>query len=712
MKKIISLILILAILLSNISLLYADTEESNTKIDLKKAIEIAKGSFDLLTEGYDFNQSYYESQENNKQWNLNWTNGNEYINISVDADTGDITNMNRWNSIYKAPAKLPKYKREEACVISEALIKRLHPQKYMELELIEPSTLEGYYDYDGYYFQYVRQVNGVPFIGDGADVRIDKNTLELKNYNFTWHKDALPKASEILSLEEAKKFFYETNCLELSYFIKYDSKTQNDKAVLVYSLKEGNRPIDALTGEPLKSLYNSYNMALGGGGDAAKSMEVKEILTPEEIKITEESTQYIEKDEAIKIAESIMKYNKKQILTHSSLYSYDNGKKAQWNFSWDYNDPKENEYSYTSITIDALTGEIKNFYRGDSALDKLSKETPKYSKEQSKELGETFLKKVAKDKFKETEYKPSNNKYENIENLTSYQFSFIRKINGIPCPGNSLNVTVNCHTGDIISYYNNWSEIEFPKAINIISLKDAGTALFKNADFGLKYITHYDNELPYPKNLTIRLVYSFNDFSGMLDPVTGLALNYNAEMLKEKETLFNDIQGHWAEIYILDLVDAGIIEIDSNEFSPDSAIKQKEFIKILVNALEPYSYPIIPITKNSEDIDKEYDTYYKQAVAKNIIKENEININEEVHRIDGARMLVNAMEIGYLAGKAEIFKTDYIDKNDYEDELIGYVAIVTGLDIMTGKNGYFLPKKSLTKAETAAAIVKYLKIER
>ncbi|MCK9216418.1 MAG: S-layer homology domain-containing protein [Firmicutes bacterium] len=712
MKKIISLLLVIVFLSIHILPTFADNT-TNIKIDLKKAIEIAKKSFDLDTVDYDFNQSYNESDDGQKQWNLSWNSKktNTNINVSVDADTGDISSMYRWDPVYAEPPKIAMYSREEALKASKEILYRLQPEKSNEMKLLEPSLLNNYgYDYDSYSFQYIRLIDGIPFKENGVNIGIDKNSLELKNYNFNWYKGVIPASAKAISIEDGKNAFNEKNALELSYIIRYDNKLKKDKAILVYCLKGGNRPIDAFTGEIIKNLYYGVNdMGAGAGGGTIMNSK-QESLTPEEIKATEDITDYISKEEALEIGEKYCLINKNQSLTYASLYSYDNGKNARWNLNWNYNDSKNEEYAYSSISIDAVTGEVLDFYKSDSNLDKLSQGKPKYSKEQCKILAESFLKEIASEKFKQTEYNTEDPDYE-IDNPKSYQFSYTRKVNGIICQGNSLRVTVNNFTGNIMNYYNNWANIEFPKIENILSLEEAYDNLYNNVDFGLRYIMHYNYEFKSAKS-TVRLVYAFEQFSGMLDPYTGLVLDYDGEIIKDKnENGFIDIEGHWAEDDILALIEAGILKADSEIFSPNLNIKQKDFISILIKSLQPY-YPIIPLSLDNESTDEEYEEYYKQAILRKIIKESEKDLEAQVSRIEAAKMIINAMGLGFLASKQEIFCVKYADDNMITDELKGYAAIVTGLEIMKGNSGYFYPDKSLTRAEAASLVLKYLKVEK
>lgn len=85
--------------------------QADTKISLKQAIEIAKEKLDISNSGYDFNSNYYE-YNNKKFWNLMWSSSTKGdISVTIDADTGEITNYYSWSPIAQEQPKIPKYTR-------------------------------------------------------------------------------------------------------------------------------------------------------------------------------------------------------------------------------------------------------------------------------------------------------------------------------------------------------------------------------------------------------------------------------------------------------------------------------------------------------------------------------------------------------------------------------------------------------------------------
>lgn len=713
MKKIISIVLVITLIFGTVSVVFAGTTQANGKISLEKAIEIAREAFNFNTEGFDFNQSYYENMEGIKQWQLNWNsrnNGNS-ISIAIDADTGDILNMYQWKDEFSTTKKLAKYSEEEALKMAETIIKKLQPERFKEMELVENNNYNYRYIYDSnsYNFYFIRKVDNIKFQGDGVNISINKNTLEVNSYTFNWSKVAFPDVSKAISLEEAKKIFKEKNGIELAYIFKYDQKTKKNTAKLVYTLKNGNRPIDAITGEVINQVfYPLYDAAASGEVQVAKEAVV---LTPEEMKEVENNNKYLKKEEAIEIAKKYVKIDEKHKMEAASLYPNYNSEGAIWNFSWSYNIPDKKEYSYINISLDAATGEVINLSNYNSNQDVADNSVPKYNFEKSKELAESFLNAIVPEKFAQSEYRPDPYENNMVDKPILYNFKYVRMVNGIACPGNYLIVTVNTYTGDITSFYSVWTDIEFPKADNPLTLEEAYEALFKNAEFSLSYVNYYDYRLKYPYNKIIRLVYSFDSFSGLFDPKTGELLDYNGDVIKDIEDyVFEDIKGHWAENDIMKLLEAGIIGAASKAFAPDQNIKQKDFIKMLINSLQP-NYRILPYDTGSSE--EEYDDYYKQAISRKIITEKEKNPDSEITRVQAAKMFIKAMNLGYLADKSDIFALNYKDNEAISKEMRGYVAIISGLNIMSGKEGgIFAPEDKLTRAETAATLVRFLEVDR
>ena len=92
-------------------------------------------------------------------------------------------------------------------------------------------------------------------------------------------------------------------------------------------------------------------------------------------------------------------------------------------------------------------------------------------------------------------------------------YNFIRVVNGILFTGNNMNISIDRETGDVRSFYFNWSDNEFPQKAGLITKEVAASQYFKGNEAKLFYFqkSTYDSKTgaqimdPIPK-----LVYSFS----------------------------------------------------------------------------------------------------------------------------------------------------------------------------------------------------------
>lgn len=81
--------------------------------------------------------------------------------------------------------------------------------------------------------------------------------------------------------------------------------------------------------------------------------------------------------------------------------------------------------------------------------------------------------------------------------------------------------------------------------------------------------------------------------------------------------------------------------------------------------------------------------------------DNKLSQQEQKAYIESASLQVSA-----------IYTINFKDSDKVDPTFKGYIAIATGLNIMSGNNGYIYPQNDLTRAETASMLVKYLTVER
>lgn len=709
MKKIISFMLTLMFLLSLAPSLGVKALD---KTDLQKAIEHSKAVFGIPDSGYDFNYSYNENQNSRKTYDLNWTQkggGNSSIRVSMDADTGSILSMNRWDGNDSSSIKIPKYSKERAREAAENFIKKIQPVEFSQTKFSDRNA-DGYspkYVTYGntYEFNYIRYYKNIPYDNNKITISLDKNTLKIMNYSFNWDKDALPDPSKAISLDAAKKIYTDKLGIELTCTLVYTKDNPNKpKPILVYSYKNGSFPIDALTGEVIFGNSGRGPYFDAEGATSLKASAVKPKLSPEELKSIESSKKYITVEKATEAVKQYVAIGNEYALKSSNLYTDNTESSSSWYLNWEYNDQSKGINGYINATVNAVTGDVSSFSIGGNYYDPAKDAVKKYTKTEGKNLAEAFLNKMQPDKFKMSEYREYL--YSTVQDDKSpvYNYSYVQKQNGITCPSNNMSISVNAYTGQIMSYNANWSDIAVPSAEGIISLESAVEKFYSTINYSLRYEKIFDYSSGYDKS-TVKLVYDFDNTSSMIDAKTGQPLDYSGAPLSNKtKKNFTDLKGTKYENDINILIDLGIIDTDGGKYLPNANIKQKDFIKMLVKSLSNSYYDV-------NSIDNDYNSYYLTAIQKKILTQAEKKPESYVTREAASKYIIRALNVGFVAGIDGIYKPLGSDASSISKGYTGYVTLSEGLRILNTENGKFNPKAFVKKGEGANIIVNSLKVD-
>lgn len=681
------------------------------KITLKQAIEIAKSTLNLNTEGYVLNSSYVENQEGFNLWSLNWSdnkNNNENINVSVDADQGDIVSISWWTPYEQPTSKLPKYSKTDAQSAAEKWAVLLQGDRFKNTKLKEDVNKDYYRYSDVYSFEYVRVQNGVNVTPNNITVQIDKNTLKLRYFNVAWDKSQLADKAKAFNVDKAKEVFKNKLGLELTYNLIYGDSNTVPKAVLAYTLKNGSYPIDAVTGDLLNSnIMIPYMMDAAKTESAAAPTSV--VITKEEQAELDKTSKYISKEDAEKVVRQFLTIDNDLKLQGANLYPGYNGVNATWNLQWGYTAKDSSTYKYLNVQVDAVSKELIGLYTSNSNNN--NKDKTAITKEDAKKLAETFLSKVQPDKFKKSLSKEASaDVYKLIMpvNQDIYSFNYVRTENGIPCPANSMNINIDKYTGQITSFSSSWnSSIVFPVPTNVVSLDKAYDTLFSKLTFDMQYVYHYPNKNDY-NSKELKLAYILENNNVMIDAKSGQMLDYDGTPLKSAETLqYTDIKGNKAESAINTLVDMGILTPDSTAYGPDTKMLQKDFVKLLMNSLQPEVY-ITPAAKTDTN---PYDNFYTEAIRKKILTAADKNPEATVTRQDAAKMILRAMNYGVIAEKSSMFAANFKDASKLTADYKGYAVMAAEMNIIPAADGSFNPDTVITKGDAAQFIVNYLKCD-
>jgi len=211
--------------------------------------------------------------------------------------------------------------------------------------------------------------------------------------------------------------------------------------------------------------------------------------------------------------------------------------------------------------------------------------------------------------------------------------------------------------------------------------------------------------------------------------ISSLSVSVNAE--------FSDIQGHWAQSYILSMVNDGSINgYEDGTFKPDRNISKSEFLAIAMRAAIPDFESSAALTKNISsgyssgyitpegemvvesgyfdhltDTGLWWETYYNCAVILGVIgetdfpkdrMENDITREEMVYiMLECLRKKEGHLERANVKGTADMIADYYSIDERFRDNF----ATAYTLGLIQGKEGnLFDPKANATRAEAATVL--------
>lgn len=186
-----------------------------------------------------------------------------------------------------------------------------------------------------------------------------------------------------------------------------------------------------------------------------------------------------------------------------------------------------NELDNISVTTDNL-GNIISFQKYNPIYVQPDTKSPTYSIDEALQKAKSFIQRIAPDLYNNLEL--NKNRYPISAYDIDYSFHFVRIINKIPYPDNTVNINVNKYTGEITNFYSNWERIlKFPDTENVLSIEEGKNAFKDN--IGLDLIYKSSNRLyrlsDTNEEIKHFLAYSILNQGRMIDAVTGEAINNN-----------------------------------------------------------------------------------------------------------------------------------------------------------------------------------------
>jgi len=185
----------------------------------------------------------------------NWKPGEQrkQIDVGIDAFTGEVRNYNAFNEYAgygQDDSGTQEITREDARKKATDFIRLVSPEKLGQV--VEEQQDESYTKFgEGYSFNFVRLINGIPFLRDGITINVGAGG-EITRYNCNWHAVKFPSAAGLITHEEAEKVFQEKMSLKPAYFFPLEEENpRRGKQPALALMFDSRRDlgIDARTGQ-------------------------------------------------------------------------------------------------------------------------------------------------------------------------------------------------------------------------------------------------------------------------------------------------------------------------------------------------------------------------------------------------------------------------------------------------------------------------------
>lgn len=176
--------------------------------------------------------------------------------------------------------------------------------------------------------------------------------------------------------------------------------------------------------------------------------------------------------------------------------------------------------------------------------------------------------------------------------------------------------------------------------------------------------------------------------------------------------VLTDIDGHWAKPEIAKAVELGIVfGYEDGTFKPEKDVTRAEFAVMLMRALKPDVEGIaLPFT-DQNDIPSWAANAIAQAAQLNIVRGNSDGTFLPTNNITHEEMLAMVVRASGKTVPDPAPTSGYADDADLSDWARGSAYVAYRHSLLGGTNDNKVwPKKSTTRAESAAAIVRMLDI--
>ena len=671
MKKFISTLIAAVLMLSTLPA-FADTSVSqnveDVLIKVKQKIDIPEA----LTE---FESNVY-TQSDNTSYEFLWRDTDYKNSVAVTSDEdGRIINLYTHTEDYPT-SKISGFSQDEVIEFSNAYLQKILPEMFFDKTDILVADKTSYNVFSDLNFS-------VTFVREKDGIKVKDNTVSVSGYI---GKDKITVNSVNARLDFDTKFSSSTDSIadytekykvafpiEMVYYDELSEKDENAPK-LIYRFKDFEAGyIAAATGEIVTEdkefdevfANSKQEAAMDSAGGANRNM-----LSEAEIKEIEKVAKLISIEEVKKSLKAIpyLNFDSSLELTSSRLTSDEN--------EYFYNLHYESKDRYFTAKVNAQTGKIMNI--SNYTYGEKSKELSQTQIQEAEKKIHAFVNAVAKEELKASlaqDFTSTNNYVHKV---------YDRIVNDVKYVGEGISVTFDAINGVVQSYRLNFSDKLFVSPSDAMSDTDAYNKILEIAPIEKLYVK---------SNSEYVLCYTANNSNVRIDAFTG-KLTYKESNNRNFE--YADIGGHWAEEAITNLSQIQL-GLKGENFYPDNKITQEDLFRLFYSGMRSNYY-----------LDADTDNLYERLISTKIITEEEKAPEAQVTRENAFVYMIRLAELERVAKLADIYKVNFADSDKLSEGKLGYAAILSGMGVVCGDGGTLRPTDTITRAEAAAMLYKYL----
>ncbi len=663
-----SVLLAIAIMMSALTPVFAESELERVVSDVKSRIEIADYE--------NFDTSYYDNTNGERVYTLSWGNNSsenfEFVEVSYS--DGFIRNY----SISKTTErdrenKFPKITIAEAEEIAKAFSDKVNPLYKDSIRVIgkEASQLGS----KAYFFNLQRFEQGFPVRNQAGSIRIDNATGEVISYNMNYNtKTTFPTVGEPIEKEDALSAYKAFLAPKLQYGSYYEYETKKNTVFLEYISNEGNMRIDALSGEAvaLPTEYEAYtdgvmedsanNKEMSAGGSSLSLAEIDEIERIASLYTEQEAEKRARECELIGLSDE---YTLQSIRLYTQ---YNDNEKYVYNLTFTDGDGNIN------VGIAAKDGKIVSFSKKGEYI-----KDYKHNTDSEKALAEKAFLTLASERWEE---------YTLTENQNG-SVVFTRLVNGVEVSFDKAYFSFD-DLGELVGYSISYTEnAEFPKPDGIMTASEIADTISAEYDFSPMFQIDGENNSAL---LFYTMMKDFAEITFTVSPYTAKPIDYKGEAVEKTARQgieYSDIDGHWIEKQAKKLAEYGVGFL-GGKLLADNSIAQKELVELLgiaFNNTTNYEYAV------------------ERLLEERVIDRESYKETEPLTRESAAIIFIKMLGAEEYAKFDDIYFMPFADVTEYK----GYIALLKALKVVSGDaDGSFYPDKLLTRAETLSMIYNYL----